>query len=176
MTWYRIAKRDEKMEEPTQDMIDFFEKRTKEHIDRAIDAAKEIVEAGKFGKELIERTKKHDASKYGDEERVPYIWITDYYKHVNKGEDYTYPPGIEEKTKAASGNHIKKNRHHPEAHDSPKDMTNLDIAEMICDWESMSREKGGSTKEWADDNVGKKWKFTDKQKDLIYDLISVFEG
>ena len=33
-----------------------------------------------------------------------------------------------------------------------------------------------SAKEWADKNVNIRWKFTDKQKDLIYELIEVVEG
>ncbi len=36
---------------------------------------------------------------------------------------------------------------------------------------AMSEEKGGTPKNWADKNVNVRWKFTDKQKDLIYELI-----
>ena len=36
---------------------------------------------------------------------------------------------------------------------------------------SMSEEKGGEPKKWADDNVNVRWKFTDDHKDLIYELI-----
>lgn len=54
------------------------------------------------------------------------------------------------------------------------DMTDVDIAEMIADWEAMSQELGGNTKEWADKNIGR-WNFNKHQKELIYKLISTLE-
>jgi len=51
-------------------------------------------------------------------------------------------------------------------------MDNLDIAEMVCDWCAMSEERGNTPMQWADKNVNVRWKFTDEQKDLIYDLMN----
>jgi len=50
-------------------------------------------------------------------------------------------------------------------------MKDLDIAEMVADWLSMSEEKNSKPKGWADKNVNVRWKFTDEQKDLIYEII-----
>jgi len=161
--------------QPTQEMINFYEKRTKEHIDRVV--ANMLIVSGDF-EGLKERSTKHDASKYSDIERTPYIWLTEFHRCKNEGEDFTYPPGIEEKVNKATGHHIKTNQHHPESHDSIEDMTETDIVEMVCDWTAMSQElnqDGGSAKGWADKNVGTKWKFTNEQKDLIYKTIDILD-
>ncbi len=91
----------------------------------------------------------------------------------------------------ATEHHVKNNKHHPESscekevglinredRDKPPkemvdatNMKDLDIGEMAADWMAMSKEKGGTPKEWADKNVNIRWKFTDEQKDLIYELI-----
>lgn len=164
--------------EPTQKMIDFYEKRTKEHIDRVIDNMSKIAANSDY-EGLEERGKEHDSSKYGKEERIPYIWLTEFYRCKNEGEKFTYPPGVKEKVDRACEHHVNSNRHHPEAHENIEDMTDIDIIEMVCDWTAMSQElnqDGGSAKGWADKNVGTKWKFTDDQKDLIYKTIKILDG
>lgn len=161
--------------QPTQKMIDHYEKRTKEHIDR-VDANMSKVAASTDYKGLEER--KHDASKYGSEERIPYIWLTEFHRCKNEGEDFTYPPGIEAEVNRAAKLHVETNKHHPEAHENIEDMTDLDIIEMVCDWTAMSQEleqDDGSARGWADKNVGTKWKFTDNQKDLIYKTIDILD-
>ena len=98
---------------------------------------------------------------------------------------------MKEKMNAATNNHVCENRHHPEFHcgkkvdlisrenrdKPPKEivdatkMPDLDLAECVADWLGMSEEKKSNPKDWADKNVNIRWKFTDKQKDLIYELI-----
>ena len=43
---------------------------------------------------------------------------------------------------------------------------------MIADWCAVSEEKSTDPKDWADNNIGTRWKFNDEQKKLIYLLIS----
>lgn len=50
-------------------------------------------------------------------------------------------------------------------------MPDLDVAEMCADWMAMSKELGGTPKDWADKNVNVRWKFTEAQKKLIYEII-----
>ena len=50
-------------------------------------------------------------------------------------------------------------------------MTDVDIAEMVADWMAMSEERGGHPKEWADNNVNKRWEFSRGQCNLIYKII-----
>ena len=45
------------------------------------------------------------------------------------------------------------------------------IAEMVADWCSVSLERNNSPKDWADSNLGIRWKFNPRQTKLIYDLI-----
>ncbi len=164
---------------PTTRMIRSFEKRTKEHINRVAKNLRKIHAQTDWGSELLERAKIHDESKYGKEERIPYIWLTEFHRCKNDGEEFEYPDGMEEKVKAATLHHITTNRHHPEFHESPADMTDIDVIEMVCDWTAMAQElgeNGGSAKGWADKNIGSKWQFTQKQTDLIYDTIRQLES
>lgn len=161
---------------PTQEMIDFYETRTKNHIKRVQNNIKKIINNTDINKnELLKRSKTHDESKYSKKERIPYIWLTWWYKEKNAGRKFEYPKGIKEKIKEATKSHVKINLHHPEAHFSPTKMSKVDIAEMIADWAAISQELGNSLKEWANKTVGKKWKFTKEQVDLIYKLIGIFE-
>ena len=47
----------------------------------------------------------------------------------------------------------------------------LSVGEMCADWFAMSEEKKTNPKTWADKNVNIRWKFSDEQKSLIYELI-----
>ena len=50
-------------------------------------------------------------------------------------------------------------------------MTNLDIAEMCADWAARSEELGNSPIDWAEENIGKRWVFSEDQENLIYDIL-----
>jgi hypothetical protein len=63
--------------EPTPEMVAFYERRTNEHIARVRKYLMLLAEVTDYGDELIERAKVHDASKFGPEERMPYVWLTD---------------------------------------------------------------------------------------------------
>ena len=161
----------EELQQPTQEMIDFYEKRTKGHIDRVRKNLYNITEKmDDLNKvELMARAKEHDKSKYSKEEYIPYIWITWYHKEKKNG--FEYPSGIEKITEGAWKHHKKVNSHHPEHYNKPSDMSNEDIAEMVADWMAMSQEFDNSLKLWADKNVGGKWKFNTDQVKLIYNII-----
>lgn len=163
-------------ESPTPEMVDFYEKRTANHINRVQKNIQTIIKNTDIDKkELLKRSKEHDKSKYSKKEREPYIWLTWWYKEKGEGRDFKYPDDIKDKVKNAAKSHVKTNLHHPEAHSNPNDMSDIDIAEMVADWAAMSQELGTSLKGWTDKNVGSKWKFNDEKKKLIYDLIGLFE-
>lgn len=165
---------EDKLQKPTNMMIRNFEKRTKEHIDRVAFCLRKIYETTSYGEELLERAAEHDKSKYGKVEKFSYIWLTEFHRCKNTGIDFQYPPGIEKKVREATLHHITTNRHHPEYHSNPKEMNDIDIIEMVCDWTAMAQELnecGGSAKCWADKNIGSKWEFSEDQIDLIYDTI-----
>jgi len=177
----------------TEEMRKFYEKRTKKHISLVQKYCKKIYEYDKDRFDgLIERGKVHDQSKYENPEKDLYIYITWDYKCKDDGVKFEIPEKIKDKMNNATNHHVKHNAHHPEYHFDDKEsnlinredrdkppakkidatkMTDLDIAEMVADWLGMSEEKNSNPKDWADKNVNVRWKFTKKQKDLIYELI-----
>jgi hypothetical protein len=173
----RVA--DSTLPKPTQEMFDFFKQRTKEHISRVQKYLQKLDGLGDFiAEELTHRGKLHDADKYGKGKVLPYVWVTEYYRVKNSGEKISEE--LQQRydaTRAATGDHVTINRHHPESHYRPNDMTDLDIAEMVADWSAMAEELGeGSARGWADKNVGSKWKFDEAHTDLIYKMIDRLEG
>jgi hypothetical protein len=192
MKIYKIANKDIKKQ-----MEEWFNQRTGDHIGTVQAYCQKISKQFPEFAELIERGEIHDQSKYKDPEIDPYIYTTWKYKCKDEGWDFEEcdpPDDIDDKMQEATLHHIFNNRHHPEFHlpkhkqtkdvlnekdrdakpDSIVDaskMTRLDIAEMVADWCSVSKERGGSPKDWADKNVNVRWEFTNEQKDLIYELI-----
>jgi hypothetical protein len=157
---------------PSNEMVDFFEERTKRHIDfvgQNLQTMMAIYPA--MHHELSERITSHDLSKYGAEEFIPYVYLTWYHKMRNEGVAYEYPSqDVEDAIRGATQHHIHNNRHHPEFHANPHHMTEVDMIEMVCDWEAMSMELGGNTEEWANKNIGK-WNFDKEHVKLIYMFI-----
>jgi len=186
MSWYKKAK-----DKDYGKMKDWFDKRTNKHIKLVQKYCGKIskYDSERFGK-LVERGEIHDQSKFKDPEVDPYIYTTWEYKCKDDGVEFECPEGMEEKMNEATEHHVNNNKHHPEAHsktkgminredrDKPPDemidatkMTDLDISEMCADWMAMSEERGNTPKSWADKNVNVRWKFTDDQKDLIYEIL-----
>lgn len=167
---------------PTKEMKDFFKKRTQDHIHSVVKYMKLLKGFGKglSTAELSKRAKVHDKDKYSDQDLIlPYIWVTEYHR-VNNDKEGSVSDELQEQydlANKATGKHVEKNLHHPEAHSSIEDMSDLDLAEMVCDWAAMAEELGqGSPRGWADDNVGSKWKFSEEQEKFIYDVIDWLEG
>jgi hypothetical protein len=160
--------------EPTTEMVAFYERRTKEHIERVRRCLMLLAAATDYGEELTLRAKVHDASKFGPEERTPYIWLTEYHRCRMSGEPFEYPDGVAEQVKSAIRHHVTSNRHHPEFHADPNDMSDVDLIEMVCDWTAMAQEfdqDGGSAGAWADKTVGKRVAFNAEKRRFIYQMI-----
>lgn len=164
------------MVEPTAEMVDWYEKRTKIHINNVQDAMKVIADKREdFNrKDLENRGKIHDQSKYGEIEKPLYIWLSWYHKCKREKVPFKYPPGMEAKVREATKHHIENNRHHTHFHSKISDMTRVDILEMVADWVAMSNELNSSTREWATGFL-KKHKFDEQQIKLIWELINIFE-
>lgn len=155
-------------------MVAFYERRTMEHIARVRRCLALMAHVTKHGAELIERAKTHDASKFGSEERIPYVWLTEYHRCRRSGAPFEYPDGVEEMVKQAVNHHLTSNRHHPEFHANPNDMSDIDLIEMVCDWTAMAQEfnqDGGSARGWADKTIGKRVAFNADKSRLIYQII-----
>ena len=185
---------------------DYFVSRTNKHIALVQKACAKIVEAYPRFKELLGRGKMHDASKFKEPERTPYIEISWRHKlEKEKGEFNSYnnkgykTPGTltKDDENKATIHHVTTNSHHPEYHLEDKAdaninaedrnksdkvvdatrMPDLDIAEMVADWQAMSEElKTNTAREWYDKQKGVRWNFSNYQEALIDNLLHVFEG
>ena len=165
--------------EPTPEMIAFYERRTKGHIDRVGRCLAVMASVTDYANELNERARVHDASKFGAIERVPYIWLTEFHRCRRDGLPFVYPEGMEERVRAAIEHHVTTNRHHPEFHSDPNQMTDVDLIEMVCDWTAMSQEfgqDGGSARGWADKTIGKRLELNDDRKRFVYAMIGLLDS
>ena len=159
---------------PTPEMLAFYERRTNEHIERVRKCLNLLATVTNCGDELVERAKVHDASKFGPEERIPYIWLTEYHRCRRARQPFEYPAGVADQVKQAIHHHVTSNRHHPEFHADPNDMSDVDLIEMVCDWTAMAQEydqDGGSARGWADKTIGKRVEFAAEKRQFIYQMI-----
>jgi hypothetical protein len=69
---------------PTPEMVAFFERRTREHILMVSRNLTVLAKSG-YPKEIVNRGKIHDASKFASPERVPYIWLTEFHRQSQTG-------------------------------------------------------------------------------------------
>jgi hypothetical protein len=158
---------------PTQEMIDFFEKRTKEHIARV--RANLVVLANSLpgidADDLRQRAKVHDKSKWSEEEYFSYVWITWYRDKVGGH----IPDNIQQAFNKACKHHWQHNTHHPEHYLNITSMSKEDLAEMLSDWASMSQEFHTSLKNWVDYNIPARWKFSKEQINFIITIVDLFK-
>lgn len=165
--------------EPTSEMVAFFEQRTNEHIARVRNCLHLLIGKTGFDDELKRRAKMHDASKFGEVERVPYIWLTEFHRCRQINEPFTYPDGIEETVKNAINHHLTNNRHHVDFHSNPNDMSDVDLIEMVCDWTAMAQEleqDGGSARGWADKTIGHQINFNRDRTNYLYSIIDLLDS
>lgn len=89
----------------------------------------------KINDNLIDRYLIHDDSKLSKEEKDIFDEYTPKLKNSTYGsEEYK---SFLKNMKVALDHHYKNNRHHPEYHEEGiKDMSLLDLLEMIIDWKS----------------------------------------
>ncbi|WP_232105010.1 DUF5662 family protein [Gimesia chilikensis] len=162
------------MQETTSEMVTFYERRTRAHIERVRRNLALLASEWACGEELLARGEVHDASKFEDAERVPYIWLTEYHRCRWRNIPFTYPEGMEARTQAAVRHHVSHNRHHPEFHADPNEMTDVDLIEMVCDWTAMSEEfgqDGGSARGWAMKTIGERVAFNDEKTRFVFEVI-----
>jgi hypothetical protein len=168
-------------QQPTPEMIAHFETRTRDHIRRVgrlLSLLASLNRYSEYGPQLRERAKTHDASKFTPMERIPYVWLTEFHRCLHHGIAFTYPDGIKERVEAAITHHASSNRHHPQFHDHPDDMTDVDIMEMVCDWTALAEEINPleiSARRWADTKIGKSLRFNERRRRLVYEVIDALD-
>lgn len=170
---------------PTDQMVEYFRIRTRRHISLVEGY---MVSLAGFAatkderiseKHVVSRAKNHDHSKYSIEEKYPYIWLTEFYRCQKAKIPFEYPEDVKKRVDDACRHHSTLNRHHPEFFQTPNEMFELDIIEMVCDWAAMEHERKGfksSPKRFADVNIGKRWKFDEEHTTLIYEVIEALDA
>jgi len=184
----------------------FFEERTNKHIGLVKEVISQLVNKMPELSDLTARGEIHDASKFEEPERTPYISLTWRHKlEKENGEHDPYhdkgyqTPGMltKEDENKATLHHVTTNSHHPEYHLTDKSDANidaedrdksvqcidasamgeLDVYEMVCDWVAMSRELGTNTaRQWFDKQQGVRWQFSEHQVELIDKALKVLEN
>lgn len=170
---------------PPQEMVDHYEKRNKDHVARVAANLRlfaKTVRDKKLREQIVLRAFTHDKSKFSGKERLPYIWLTEYFRCKRLKKPFTYPEGAKELVDAASDYHTEHNSHHPEAHKDINKMPDIDIIEMIGDWTAMAQEfkqDNGSAEGWAHKKIGThkgaKWNFNKERTAFIYDTIATMD-
>lgn len=122
-----------------------------EHIENVQRAARKmalrLAKSGEFvlARRLVQRAYRHDNSKFSGIE-----W------------EYLELDEKDEKMKAiAAHQHQQQNDHHPEHF--PKgisEMTDAQIAEMVCDWWARSTEQGKDLREWTTKTAAERFGYT----------------
>ena len=167
------------LSDPTSDMVAFYERRTNEHIERVRRCLAVMASVTEYATELWQRARVHDASKFGPEERLPYIWLTEMHRCRRSGEPFRYPDGMEDRVRAAIDHHMTTNRHHPDFHSDANAMTDVDLIEMVCDWTAMSQEfgqDGGSARGWADKTIGPRLQLNTERREFVYRMIKLLDS
>lgn len=122
--------------------------------------------------ELEESARQHDLSKYEEPEHTAYVYLTWKYYCQKNAKEYQSNHYIEKIIETGWRHHIEHNSHHPEAHIHFNQMSLLDRIEMISDWTAISQENGlQSCRNWAEDNMHKKWQFSEEMQKHIFILI-----
>ncbi len=159
---------------PPKSVIDFFESRTRLHVELVRDNLELMHGFMGVEPELLDvRASNHDLSKYDEIERLAYIWLG--WKYLNHAIDQTYGRDIEEAIRIGRRQHFEKNAHHPEYHSDVNQMTLLDLIEMVCDWTAIAQENGTKVSScyfWASLNLGQRWTFDSERKNLIFKIIA----
>lgn len=128
--------------------------------DNCIILGKKLIERGciELGANLIKNGFLHDSSKFSGIEWENMTPLTTIEERNEKA-----------KLKMAIQHHSKTNSHHPEYWGNIKDMPNIAILEMVCDWKARSEEFGTSLRDWIDESALKRWNFT--KNDEVYKKI-----
>ena len=147
-------------------------KRISEHIQSVQRMMRHITD------EIIDRSHKHDASKYNENELKGYIRFEEMPDGLEYGSDeYKKARANVMKNNNCFELHSQTNDHHPEYWDCPEQNVDLSfmglfpLMEMVCDWAGAYTSYGntGTWMESVDYNVSR-FDFNDKQKYIIYEF------
>ncbi len=123
-----------------------------------------------FVKELLDRSVNHDQSKLESPEAEIFGEHTPELAKTEYGS-----PEYEEllkKVQPAIDHHYSKNRHHPEHFpDGIRDMTLIDLVELICDWKAATeRNRNGNIRKSIEINA-ERYKITPQLRQILENTV-----
>lgn len=127
---------------------------------------------GYMAAELQGRARVHDRDKLS----VPLFHGFVEVNRVAREHPFGSPEYMASLKTDAVGLHVRRNRHHPEAHRSPADMTWLDIVEMVCDWGAAALTYGQTSLADSLEVQRKRFDFTDQQWWLIEQVVATIDA
>ena len=146
---------------------------TEEHLDNLIRHIKLVQDACVLlGKRIIDRGDK------GDEEfginliAAGFIHDASKFKGIEWRYLHSGPDVPKDKIAEAVKQHVETNMHHPEYHGGIERMSELAIAEMVCDWYARAQEFGTDLRQWIDKEACKRYAI--KRKSAKHSLIIEF--
>lgn len=142
-------------------MMDYFEKRTKKHVDCL----------NKYAQKVGYTFPNHDKDKFEKDLYEPYVlmtWCT-FRKQAIPTEDLP-------KVKYVMAKHYSNNKHHPEHWENIEDMDTESLVEMCADWCAMSEEFKNDPFDWADNTVDSRFLFNETQTYFIYKTLERMWG
>ena len=117
-----------------------------------------------LGRGLIANGFVHDASKFSGIEFENLAYSTS---------ENTKEENAKLKMRMAIHHHQSTNKHHPESwYGGIKEMPDVYLAELVCDWKSRSEEFGTDLRNWIDEFATKRWDFN--ETDEVYKQIKEF--
>ncbi len=111
---------------------------------------------------LIQNAMIHDQSKFRGIE----------FDYLSSSAEEQEVEGYREKLAQAVYQHNRTNFHHPEYWNGVKNMPDLFIAEMVCDWKARSSEFGTALRDWIDNGAAQRFHYT--KRDKVYKSIMRF--
>ena len=122
----------------------------------------------------------HDNDKHSDTIRTGYV----YYNYAKYHPDYTFTSAQQELFEFARREHHYTQPHHFEYYSDVRNISDITLVEMVCDWHSASFEQRYLTHEdpmdytvrdWFNLLIQDKYPFTQHQIDFIYQLIDFLD-
>lgn len=148
----------------------------------------------KFAGKLGLTYPRHDRDKFDDDFiSIMYVFIT--LSHIPEYKNkFEMDHELRALTKMAIYRHVTENNHHTDYWDTNTAMIDLThqyekgfgpkirkmdgtkmsdsaIIEMCCDWSSVSAEKGNSPQVWFEQGLRNRYKFTERQEELIWNTL-----
>ena len=120
--------------------------------------------------ELLKRAAYHDNSKFDKDEMCSLSAISCKKALIDPNIN------MDQHTQQILEHHWRKNRHHPEHFKDVRDMKEIDILEMVCDWHARSTQYGTDLLEFVEVRQENRFHFPDDMFKKIWNYCNIIIG